>query len=212
MFAPILKILLALSAIIWTASCSRADVIYTIDLDSEALGIQNHLDVLPNQQISVAVEMQLPTLTTSVSIYSISILFDSSELTFVSGVSSPPSGFDFVSITPGLIQNAGVISGIEALTPSNGPVGVSTFTIATLQFLVHSPSGGLLDIDIQPFEDGVLDGTYNNDFSGPPLVVVMQGASISVVPEPSIFMLLLAGAGVLSRYRKRSSSVVAEAS
>ncbi len=189
-----------------TASAAQAALIYRVDLDPITIGIQTSLVVQPGQQITADIVMELSG-TTSIDIYGVSVLFDNSELDFRLSDSAtiPLSGFEkAASLTQ---VGATTITGIRAATTianiGTGPIAPQSFVIAKLKFDILAPSGDLNDFDLIPFQHD-LDGSFDNYVNQ--LTPEFYGASITSVPEPSLYRLLAIIAPLIfnGRCRRRS--------
>ncbi len=194
---------------------TRADVIFSIDLDPAVAGIQNTRNVTADQVISAAISLQI-TGTTKVSGYGVSTRFDATELLLQSYITSPPTGWFEIAPATTTIPSAvvdsdfgsTVIGQINSINASNFAGYIdSSFSglIGSLSFKVAAPvSNGSVDIAPGFYVSGI-DGL--NDENGFAITsgVVFQGAHINVsaVPEPAACYFLFSAAAIFF-VRRRS--------
>ncbi len=182
-------------------ACGRcqAEIVYSIDMDPLTAGIQNNVSARAGDLITADIVIDL-TGSTSLANYSVTLAFDNSELSYVTGSETPPA--PLISFLPLDSLTPGEINGIEAgVLVGNGPMGPASFIIASMTFLAVAPAADDGDIDLTLFEDGIFDGSFDN--GGLLLVPTFNGASVSVVPEPTglcfTACLLLAAASIRRR-------------
>ncbi len=186
---------------------SHAAVVLSVDFDALTSGIQSSLTATSGQTIAADIVLSL-TETTSLSAFQFSVMFDRTELTFVSRSESFPAGFGFVETDTTNTNNLG-ISGTQGLLfrfggdTGAGPVApAGPFVVASLAFTASQPTGAATDIDIVPMrltsegDDFLVNGTFAVI---PTAQLVFNGGSVTAaIPEPSTMGLVMAGFAVAS--------------
>ena len=186
-------------------SSAKADVIFSIDLDTTQAGIQNTRDIATGQSFTAALVMQV-TGTSKVAAFSLGLSFDNTELIANAvDTSGRPGGFN--QVNPAVInQGSGTIRPFDAISVGaalenfSGNIGLITFTGGANPLT----DGQDIIAQFQTGGDDILDG---DTFAVIPRAsIILNGASINVsaVPEPTtwLFGTVLAGFGA-KRLRKR---------
>ncbi|MCU0708055.1 MAG: PEP-CTERM sorting domain-containing protein [Pirellula sp.] len=181
----------------------QAGLVFSIDLDPNTAGVQNSISVQPGDSVTAALVLEL-TEATSLDSYRISLRFDTAGLAFNEATASPLSGFRNNSSVQ---HSGGVVSafGAESLQIGAGPSAPLTGVIGTVKFTALGASGMFV---VEPWEDPVFDGSFDNNFL--PLAPTLQSGAvnISAVPEPSSMALLaLSLLPLLCRKKLRGTSV-----
>lgn len=175
------RLAILVGCILSACSPCQAAIVFSIDMDPLTAGIQNNVSARAGDLITAHIVIDL-TESTSLANYSVTLGFDTSELSYVTGSETPPA--PLISFLPLDNLTPGEINGIEAgVLVGDGPVGPMSFIVASITFLAVAPAGDQGDIDLTLFEDGIFDGSFDN--SGAALAPTFNGASVSVVPEPS---------------------------
>ena len=203
----ILMIFSSIAIFLWcisATSLTRADMIVSIDFDPITPGIQNSITVMQGQSLSANIVLQYSD-AVGLDSYQFSVSFDDNALTGLTVVQFAPSGFEEYAGNP-------VISG-SVITPfngasidvSNGPASIAPTIVGTLEL---SAGVGLGDFFITPYEDGLFDGSFTNDFMLPPITPQFNFGTVTItaIPEPSAMVLCVWAVPILlSRIPRRNS-------
>lgn len=186
---------------------SRADLIFSVDLDPIRDGIQNSLTVDPGMDFQATIYMELTGSTTCL-MYGVSLHIDADELVYRGGVEIMPDPL-FTDILSPLKRIGRDIQGIGLATDItvDGPQAPLLAAIAKFEFT--APNAQFNDIHFN-FYESPFDGSFTNDFLQ--IIPVYQGAilSVSSVPEPSLLHLLpIFGFCLTTSWRHRRISHIA---
>lgn len=205
---------------------AHAAIVYSIDADPNAIGIQSTRAVSPNSTFTVDLVASLPGAADSVSSYGVSVQFDTTELnlssvtelapsTDVNGNALSGSLSNFTSGVSGTSESIGnglgEIRTFEAGTFGSGPVGPSLFVVGSISFTAANPGGDASDIDILPGEfNSLIDMSFDNSVPGQRIVPTFVGASVTVIPEPTcVGLLFCVGSALLLVRSKRCHGRIA---
>ncbi len=194
-------IVCSIASFVLLLPASHADIIYYIDADRDAPGIQGTRTVTSNSTFSVDLLMELVG-DSSLDAYRASIEFESTGLAFLSATATPlinyspqVGGLTFDTETIGPFEGASDSIGMGIVAPQ-GP-----FVIGTLSFTSLDATGSFR---IDPIEIADLDGSFDNSFNKLTPVFNRAIITISAVPEPSTLATLgiaIASYQMLLRYR-----------
>ncbi len=187
-----------------TAGTSRADIIFSVDLDPSQAGIQSTLTVAQGANFQAAIVMEL-TDSTTCNLYGVTLNYDSDSLIYVAGMELAPDPL-FTDTWAALSQNGRNIGGIDASTKLgvDGPQAPLSGLVAKFDFTAPNASVGEIHFSLY---EGQLDGSFDNGSSR--IYPLFNGATLKVssVPEPSPLGTLV-GVGLLAivlRRRQRPS-------
>ncbi len=190
------------------AAPAKADVIFSIDMDTAVAGIQNTRAVANNDSIQVALVMQL-TGGTRVNAFSLGVGFDNQELTATAvDVTGRPGGFNQVNaatINNAFSPTVGRVRPFDALNVGGAIETNTTTVLGLITFTVTNVNDDTNDIFAQ-LQVGGIDDILDADTFAPIPVgqIVFNPGAVTVVPEPTtwLFGTVLAGFGART-LRKR---------
>ncbi len=165
--------------------------------------------VNPGDTVTADIFMQL-TETTDLAAYNFRVLYDASELSFVSRNEFAFGNLNFQDPNnpPGA---GGIVVNIDNATfdlfGTAAPFG--PVRIASLVFTAMNPNGDASDIDIAPDAGDLGSNAFfaSNGSQYPSSSVVFSGASVTAVPEPGSMAAIAIVGGVGALYRRRRNKV-----
>lgn len=170
-------------------------LVIMVDLDSTASGIQDSISVSQGESFTADLVL-LYSDTVGIDSYRFSVNYDSAGMTASSASHIPPVGFSegFAGspvVAPSLVAP---FNG-ESDNPFDGPTSIAAVSIGSIHFTAGSSAGTFA---ITPFEDLLLDGSFNNDgFQITSINFHAGSVDVAAVPEPSTIVLLTVGGGLL---------------
>jgi hypothetical protein len=177
----------------------KAGFIYHVDLDPHQAGIQNSIQVISGQSFDAHLVLEM-VCDIGIDSHAVSVVFDTQGLALNSAKNTPMPEFNTYVST--LNVKDGLISSFqgEAKTIGSGPVGYLLGTIGTFRFTAIG-SGGVFEI--KPFEDSIFDGTFNNQLDMVSVELMSSIVTITAIPEPSMFSMMLIGMACFATTRRR---------
>lgn len=186
----------------------QAGLVIMVDLDSSTDGIQNSITVSQGADFTANIVL-LYNDTVGLDSYRFSVNYDDAGLTGISALHFPPVGFSEGLAGPPVVGGTLVapFSG-ESNNPFNGPTSISAVSIGSIEFTAGFTSG---TYTITPFEDLLLDGSFNNDGIQIGSIAFHSGTvAVTAVPEPTTIVLTIIGGSLLSlgaRKRRKKATV-----
>jgi hypothetical protein len=180
----------------------KGDFIFSIDLDPNTNGVQNTFTVNPGQIFIANIWMEYNK-PIGLDSFRFSVDLESTGMIANTATTIPPAGFKIGLAGQPRIDGS-MVSGFnaESLSIGEGPMTIAPVIIGTIQLTAGFSTGIYL---ITPFEDGVFDGSYGNDFE-PIDTITFNSAfvTITAVPEPSSLTLAVIAAGMFGlKFRRR---------
>src|ERR1019366_5556974 len=178
------KAITALVVVFGCVTSGLAQVSFSVDWDLGTAGIQSTRAASPGDIFSVGLVLSVGA--AGVSSYSVSALFDTTELSLngaTPAANNPalPGGLGSLG-APTWNNGLGWVHSFNAATLGLGPISTS-FTVGTIDYQAVVPvSDGLPDVSLGFFNAGI-DGFFDN--AGNPVVPTFNPGDVVVVPEPS---------------------------
>ncbi len=185
---------------------AKAGLVISVDFNPMVDGIQNTLSVVQGESFSANVVLEYDDLI-GLDSYQFSLQFDDSAMTATAAFQFTPAGFD--SFPTALTIDGPNIFPFNAASgpfPFSGPTSIAPVVIGTVTFNAGMTLG---NFSLQPYEDGLLDGSFDNNGEQILNLDFNSGTvTITAVPEPSSIVLsLMAGAYLLVRRPRRRLSI-----
>ena len=192
------------------AGPAPGEMIISIDLDRDKPGIQDHLEVAPGDEVKAGLVFEVGP--EGVSAYSVSVRFDTSELLLLDlpgspgATNTPPqlltAASDFIQLTVDDGSGLAQLSSFDAIS-FGGPADI-IFEAGVISFRADAPADGSTTHDIQPGQfDVSFDGILDN--ADELVTAIFEGASITLIPEPTTISCLLGASMLVLSGRRRVS-------
>jgi len=188
------------------AGPAQGEIIISIDLDRNEPGIQDHLAVLPGDVVTA--ELVFEVGPEGISGYSVSVRFDTSELSLldIPGATNMPPGLlpsadEFVLLTEDDGSGFAQLSSFDGLSAISGGPADIIFKAGFMTFRADAPADGSTTHDIQPGEFDLNDGVLDN--ANELVDATLNGASITLIPEPTAISCLLGASMLVLSGRRR---------
>jgi hypothetical protein len=190
------KIFIWLIVFIGIPSMTFAAPTFRIDIDATTAGYQDTILLNPGDSFTSNIEVLLGGSSDSLSSFSYSVWWDTSELNTptagnisTSALAAGWSDWGYVNITSPYIYS---FTQVNWTGYSEGPL---TATVATINWTASNPlTDGSYDINLGFFNTGV-DGAYDKD--GSSITPTFEGGKVNLVPEPISSILFITGVATL---------------
>jgi hypothetical protein len=196
-FSLLMPVLMAV-----TSPAARGGLVIMVDLDSTASGIQDSISVSQGESFTADLVLFYDD-TVGIDSYRFSVSYANAGMSAISASHTPPVGFSEGFAGPPVVAPSLVapFNG-ESDNPFNGPTSIAAVSIGSIYFTAGTSAGAFA---ITPFEDLLLDGSFNNNgFQITSISFHAGSVEVAAVPEPSMIVLLTVGGGLLGlEARKR---------
>jgi hypothetical protein len=203
------KSVVGMAFIFTSVATAPAALVAFVDMDTVTPGIQSSISVAPGAMFSV--DLWLTVDAGGLSSFSISAIFDTSELSLMppgGGATTQPlmPGGLLPLAAPMEVNPLGHVFSINGATFGAGPASVS-FPFATISFVAPTPITDVLaDLSLGYFNlPGAIDDAFDSGGTSIAATTTFSGGTVNVVPEPTsaACLLALAAGAFVSRRRRR---------